>query len=124
MILCYLEGMAYETAAQHLRCPVGTLSIRLKRARERLRSRLTRRGLDFTAGFLVAGPPSRATSVRVSASLVESTTRVVMRNSVGEAVLSGLRVVLHVFSRTRSSESDAADSTQGRRAVRHVAGLS
>jgi len=55
VVLCYLEGMTYEAAAQHLQCPLGTLSIRLKRARERIKSRLLRNGSTIPSGFAVAG---------------------------------------------------------------------
>ena len=43
-VLCCLEGMTGEAAGRLLRCPTGTVSSRLTRARERLRDRLTRRG--------------------------------------------------------------------------------
>lgn len=45
VVLCYLEGMTNEEAARALRCPVGTVKVRLMRARQRLRSRLERRGM-------------------------------------------------------------------------------
>ena len=45
IVLCDLQGRTYEEAAQHLRCPVGTVRSRLARGRERLRHGLTRRGL-------------------------------------------------------------------------------
>src|SRR5262245_45172386 len=45
VLLCYLQGLTYEEAARQLGCPLGTLSIRLKRARERLHACLTQRGL-------------------------------------------------------------------------------
>ncbi|MDR3622848.1 MAG: RNA polymerase sigma factor [Paludisphaera borealis] len=45
ILLCHLEGLTYEQAAQQLGCPVRTVQSRLARARERLRDRLTRRGL-------------------------------------------------------------------------------
>src|SRR5262249_42373513 len=41
----YLEGLTHEQAAQRLSWPVGTVRSRLARARDRLRTRLTRRGL-------------------------------------------------------------------------------
>ena len=50
VVLCYLEGLTQEQAARRLRCPVGTVESRLHRARERLRPRLSRRGLAPTAG--------------------------------------------------------------------------
>src|SRR5262249_21648509 len=54
MVLCYLEGKTNDEAAQQLRWPAGTVKIRLSRARDRLRARLTRRGLSYSAGALLA----------------------------------------------------------------------
>ena len=45
LVLCYLEGLTHEQAAQQLRCPVRTVETRLLRARARLRERLIRRGI-------------------------------------------------------------------------------
>ena len=45
VVLCYLEGLTQEQAARRLRCPVRTVESRLRRARERLRPSLARRGL-------------------------------------------------------------------------------
>ena len=45
VVLCYLEGLTHETAAERLGRPVGTVRSRLATARDRLRARLTRRGL-------------------------------------------------------------------------------
>jgi RNA polymerase sigma factor (sigma-70 family) len=44
-ILCCLQGLTNEQAAQELGCPKGTVLSRLARARERLRKRLSRKGL-------------------------------------------------------------------------------
>ena len=46
VILCYLEGLTNEEAARKLGWPVGTVKIRMARARDMLRSRLTRRRAD------------------------------------------------------------------------------
>jgi RNA polymerase sigma factor (sigma-70 family) len=54
VVLCYLEGKSHQEAAAHLRCPVGTIKGRLSRARQTLRHRLTRRGLDSYPGPLWA----------------------------------------------------------------------
>ena len=43
-MLCYLEGLTHEMAAEQLGWPVGSVKSRLAWARERLRVRLTRRG--------------------------------------------------------------------------------
>jgi RNA polymerase sigma factor (sigma-70 family) len=53
-VLCYLEGKTNEQAAQQLGCPPGTVFSRLARARERLRIRLTRRGVAVSSGVLTA----------------------------------------------------------------------
>jgi RNA polymerase sigma factor (sigma-70 family) len=51
-VLCHLEGMTTEEAARHLGWPRGTVGTRVAWARERLRARLTRRGLTLSAGGL------------------------------------------------------------------------
>ncbi len=45
VVLCYWEGLTHEEAADRLQWPVGTVRSRLSWARQRLRLRLTRRGL-------------------------------------------------------------------------------
>lgn len=88
VILCYLDGLTYEAAARQLRCPLGTLSVRLKRARERLRSRLTRRGFapsTLPIGGLIPG----ATKASVPIALTESAARVASRTTVGKATVAG-----------------------------------
>jgi RNA polymerase sigma factor (sigma-70 family) len=54
IILCYLEGITHDMAARQLRCPVGTVSSRLARARASLHRRMVRRGLTISAGTLAA----------------------------------------------------------------------
>ena len=45
IVLCDLEGLTHDEAARQLDCPPGTVKSRLASARNRLRRRLTRRGL-------------------------------------------------------------------------------
>src|SRR5262249_4964781 len=59
-VLCQLEGKTNQEAAAELRCPPGTVSSRLTRARERLRDRLARRGLALSAGALAAAVSPQA----------------------------------------------------------------
>ena len=56
IILCYLQGRTQVEAATELGWPLGTVQIRLHRGRDRLRSRLTRRGIGpmVMAGFGLA----------------------------------------------------------------------
>jgi RNA polymerase sigma factor (sigma-70 family) len=49
VLLCDLEGLTYDAAAQRLGCPAGTVGIRLMRARNRLRYRLNRRGIGLSS---------------------------------------------------------------------------
>jgi RNA polymerase sigma-70 factor (ECF subfamily) len=49
VVLCELQGFGHVEAARQLACAVGTVKSRLSRAREKLRSRLIRRGIAPTA---------------------------------------------------------------------------
>ncbi len=55
VVLCYLEGMTYDAAAQRLGLSEGSIRGRLARARDQLRRRLTRRGVTLPAALLAAG---------------------------------------------------------------------
>jgi RNA polymerase sigma factor (sigma-70 family) len=78
VVLCDLEGLTYQDAARRLGCPVGTIGVRLRRARERLRVRMTRRGLAPTASVLVALLGAEVVSARVPSTLIESTVAAAM----------------------------------------------
>jgi RNA polymerase sigma factor (sigma-70 family) len=76
VVLCELEGLTHQQAALRMRCPVSTVGVRLKRARERLRVRLTRRGLAPSAGLAGALLGAGAASAWVPSSvLMDSTIR-------------------------------------------------
>lgn len=53
IILCDLQGLSCEEAARRLNRPVGTVKSWRSRGRDRLRSRLTQRGLAPSAGVFV-----------------------------------------------------------------------
>ena len=82
LILCYLEGLRHHEIAERLDCPVGTVESRLSRGRERLRSRLVRRGLAPTAAIhgvlLLTTDASASAKVTIPTLLVESTVRSVL----------------------------------------------
>ncbi|HEV3203225.1 MAG TPA: sigma-70 family RNA polymerase sigma factor, partial [Gemmataceae bacterium] len=84
-ILCYLDGKTNEEAARQLACPVGTLTSWLARARERLRVRLTRRGVTLSAGLLVTSLTANAGPVTVPLPLAELTIQAGLRFTAGQA---------------------------------------
>jgi hypothetical protein len=52
LVLCYLEGLTRDEAAQTLGCSLDAVKGRLERGRARLRGRLERRGVSLSAGLL------------------------------------------------------------------------
>ncbi len=78
VVLCYLEGMTHEMAAEHLGWPVGSVHSRLAWARDRLRERLTRRGiapaaLPFVRSGSATDPESALSPCIVPTTLADAT---------------------------------------------------
>ena len=90
VLLCHLEGRTHSEAASLLGCPTATISIRLSRARELLRERLTRRGVSLSSVVaLVLGPLSASHAITVG--LVESTTKAVTKYiAAGKTITTGI----------------------------------
>jgi len=74
LILCYLEGKTNAQAAAQLGWPEGSISRRLSRARELLKSRLSRRGLAISIALITA-VFARPAVAAVPSSLLAATTR-------------------------------------------------
>jgi RNA polymerase sigma factor (sigma-70 family) len=68
-VLCCLQGRTNEEAARLIGCPTGTVLSRLAWARERLRHRLSGRGVALTATMFTAALAESASPAAVPASL-------------------------------------------------------
>jgi RNA polymerase sigma factor (sigma-70 family) len=89
-VLCHLEGKTNEEAADSLGLPRGTVLSRLSRARERLRGRLTRRGLTLTGAVLAALLAHNAAGAAVPAALAENTLRAALTFAAGSGAAGGI----------------------------------
>jgi RNA polymerase sigma factor (sigma-70 family) len=87
LVLCYLEGKTNAEAATQLGWPEGSMSRRLSRAKDLLRSRMAKRGMAMTAVLLAAAVFSRPASACAPAKLVASTVEA------GSLVAQGARFV-------------------------------
>ena len=79
VVLCHLEGRTHAEAARLLNCPVATVSIRVSRPHERLRARLVRRGLAFSAIAGAAVGPETAWAA-IPGGLAESTIKAALHS--------------------------------------------
>lgn len=75
LMLCYLEGLTQDEASRRLGWPRGTLKRRLEAGRERLRLRLTRRGVSLGAGLFAIALTENATKGAVPTALHSATVR-------------------------------------------------
>jgi RNA polymerase sigma factor (sigma-70 family) len=88
LILCCLEGLTRDEAAQRLGLPVRTLKSRLERARELLRLRLASRGLAFSGALLASVFCGQRASASLPATLVDPTVRAASLVAAGQSATS------------------------------------
>jgi RNA polymerase sigma factor (sigma-70 family) len=93
IVLCDLEGLTQERAAQLLGWPAGTVRSRLARGRERLRDRLTRRGLTPAVVPALPWLTGDAPTTAVSVPLAEITTDAAVRVGANRAALGAMATV-------------------------------
>ena len=133
IVLCYLEGMTHDRAAQRLGCPVGTVRSRMARARALLHRRIARRGIVTASAAIGAVLASQASAssvpphlprslVKVAAQLAAGTASLREGSGVPRRVAALLEGVLNVLRAKQLASSMAALAAIGIVAV--VAGLS
>jgi RNA polymerase sigma factor (sigma-70 family) len=109
LVLCYLKGHSQQEAAARLGCPVRTLQNRLARAQERLRSRLTYRGLQPVTGLWVASTEPAGASAPIPVAWLEKTVQAAVASArhastaglVSTSVASLTEGMLRMMFRTR-----------------------
>ena len=90
VVLCCLEGISHEEAAQRLRWPLGTVKSRLARARKRLQARLVRKGFAPSAALAAAGLlAGEASAAAVPPALIDATAKAAAAVATG-ALLGGV----------------------------------
>ncbi|MFO0950940.1 MAG: RNA polymerase sigma factor [Isosphaeraceae bacterium] len=90
VVLCYLEGLTHEEAADRLGWPVGTVKGRLARAKELLKTRLTRRGLTFATAAAVLDRFASETPAALPERLAIPTVQAASRLAAGQAAAGPL----------------------------------
>ena len=86
VVLCYLEGRTHEEAARRLRCSAGSVRGRLDRARQKLKDRLTRRGVAPAAGLTAMAAGAEVASAAVPAPMIAATVATLARAATATAV--------------------------------------
>ncbi len=86
ILLCHMEGLTYEQAAQRLSCPVRTVQSRLARARERLRNRLACRGVAPAVAALTTALRPDPASAAISESWKHATVKAAVCHAAGGTV--------------------------------------
>jgi len=99
ILLCCIEGKSQEAAARHLGWSGGSVKGRLERARELLRSRLTRRGVILSASALTAVLAENATA-EITDRLATATIGMGLRYAAGETALGPAAVLAQEALRT------------------------
>jgi RNA polymerase sigma factor (sigma-70 family) len=90
VILCYLECMTRDEAAKQLGLLPTTLYGRLERARDMLRTCLTKRGLTLSAAISAAAVGEGAVQAALAPTFVVSSTKAAMLLAAGQAITDGV----------------------------------
>jgi RNA polymerase sigma factor (sigma-70 family) len=98
VVLCYLEGLSHEEAASRLGCAVGTINSRLATARQRLKGRLSRRGMAPSEVPVVVAALPAAARVGVPAALLRVTSQAALGVANGCAVAGAVSATAAVLA--------------------------
>src|SRR5262249_45980058 len=99
-ILCYLECLTRDEAAQRLGLSPGTLHGRLERARDLLRTRLIKRGLTLAAVLSAAALGGGVAQAALAPTFVVSSTRAALLLAAGQPLTDSV-VAAHVLALTQ-----------------------
>ena len=97
IVLRYLEGKSNAEAAAQLRCPIGTVSARLTRARALLRKRLSRNGAVVPPGALtsmLSGQPRASIPAGLLRSALEAAVAVKLQHAALPGVFASVAALL------------------------------
>jgi len=90
LVLCYLEGKTTDETAQELGWPRGTVSIRLTRGRDLLRTRLSRRGVGLSASALTTMLAQQVASAAIPPTLSNATVHAALLFAAGRTAAGGV----------------------------------
>ena len=103
VILCHLQGLTHAEAAHELAWPVGTVSVRLARARKILADRLTRRGITTGSVATVSATlTAEASAALVPASWIHAVAIAALATSTGLPLTTAVSVGALALARRTS----------------------
>jgi cobalt-zinc-cadmium efflux system membrane fusion protein len=100
LVLCCFAGKTNAEAARELGCPVGTVESRLTRARQRLRTRLARRGFPLPAVLVAVALPRAYASACPPAALVTAAVRTAAPGAAGTLPAGVAALARHLLRTT------------------------
>ena len=90
LILCYLEGQTMDEGAKELGWTLGAFRGRLERARDMLRKRLTRRGIEIPVVLFGVGLSSSLASAAATPTLTAATVQAAILMANGQTAIAEL----------------------------------